>query len=628
MRWGITAGQALLPLQLLGQWKFDTGSGISAIDSVYNKHPGTLLGDTLPQWDAGGHSGNCLFFDGSTSYVGLGNVPQFMTQSVGSISLRFKITGSGTWRTLFACSAGTGVKTSDYLVVGINPANKIYLNIRNAAGTDLIYAYPTTGTITEGQWYHVVATMGTGGSQLYINSAPQTLTYGAGTSSTQAWFNSITNTAVTYIGTLMYSGSLIHFAPGYMDEVQLYSTDLSAGQVTDIFNTGKTTFPASLSGVDPTYTLTVGETLSITPVQNGLAGAVTYSCSDSSANWNPATHTWTLAPVFGDGGTIKTIGFAATNGVDTVTASTTVVVFRDFSGLVRSVANPVIPYNVADYNAGGADTPYIRDAQKIAGTYYALTQSATAGTNWVHFSLYTSTNRVTWTPYGSNPVFTVETAGHWDVDYLGHPALLKIGSLWYMYFSAANGSGTEAVGVATSPDLITWTPYVGNPILSTPSVAIVSAIQIGSLYYLYVANRPTGHTITYYTSSDGLAWTYGGIAVNGNDWDVLNSRLNDPWIVQNLSGFYELVYTAEFFSGGPPGCTPQEFGYAVSADGVHWYKYQGTIFKGSGVGGSFDELYVGDPALYFPDSTHVELFYAGVNASYIAQGGVAILSAP
>lgn len=64
--------------------------------------------------------------------------------------------------------------------------------------------------------------------------------------------------------------------------------------------------------------------------------------------------------------------------------------------------------------------------------------------------------------YPQNPVFTCfidETACP-----VFHPRLIKIGSLFHMYYAVEYPDGKTRVNLATSSDLIDWTDYPGNPV--------------------------------------------------------------------------------------------------------------------------------------------------------------------
>jgi predicted GH43/DUF377 family glycosyl hydrolase len=187
-----------------------------------------------------------------------------------------------------------------------------------------------------------------------------------------------------------------------------------------------------------------------------------------------------------------------------------------------------------------------------------------------------------------------------------HPSVVNIGGIWYMYYSAKTTGGFSNVGLATSSDFVTWSKHGTSPIISDSGIALPSVIKIGSLYYMYVqtiAQNVT--TIDYYTSSDGISWTFGGIALRYStaDWYyglLVTDGVEDPYVFQNKHGWYEMVYTADMSPG------TQKLGYAVSADGITWYTYQaGPILGSSGT------AYPGNGAL-FEDASTFYLMYTNV----------------
>jgi predicted GH43/DUF377 family glycosyl hydrolase len=264
--------------------------------------------------------------------------------------------------------------------------------------------------------------------------------------------------------------------------------------------------------------------------------------------------------------------------------------FRDFSTLTAYSENPVIPQDAGSYNLNGDASPDIRAGNNISGTFYASTEDKDS-TDWNNIAISTSTNLVSWTSYASNPVIT-HTPGSWDDHYLLHPSVINIGGVWYMYYSGLTSANTWGIGLATSSDFLSWHKYGTTALITSANPltnpGLPSVVQNGSTLYMYVAyGGGTGSTIDYFTSaaSDGKTWTFGGIALraDSSDWDNGNIGIEDPFVFYNKDGFWEMIYTAQI-SG------TQQLGYAVSADGVTWYKYQvdsilsnsGSLFPGDG----------------------------------------------
>jgi hypothetical protein len=126
----------------------------------------------------------------------------------------------------------------------------------------------------------------------------------------------------------------------------------------------------------------------------------------------------------------------------------------------------------------------------------------------------TSTNGVDWTAYGGNPVLTpsqgiIDCVNTW-----------LEGETYYMLYRSTEWDLTEkAIGLATSPDGITWTKYANNPVIDPSDVDWTAPagirqidpcglIKVGSTYYMWSNNvgvfpRQSG----LFTSTDLHTWT-------------------------------------------------------------------------------------------------------------------------
>ncbi|GAJ19204.1 unnamed protein product, partial [marine sediment metagenome] len=65
----------------------------------------------------------------------------------------------------------------------------------------------------------------------------------------------------------------------------------------------------------------------------------------------------------------------------------------------------------------------------------------------------------TWKKCPENPVLK-PTPGDWDREHVGHPSIVYLDGVFYLYYSEAR---PYAIGLATSPDGIHFTKYAGNP---------------------------------------------------------------------------------------------------------------------------------------------------------------------
>lgn len=309
------------------------------------------------------------------------------------------------------------------------------------------------------------------------------------------------------------------------------------------------------------------------------------------------------------------------------------IAFRDYSALSASPGTNVVPQNTFAWNVHGTDSPKIVEENKIGSTYFSFTENndgnATPALGWNNLAVYTGTGPTSFTSSAANPIISA-AAGTWKHKYLLHPSTVKVGSLWYMYYSAQNSAGVSSIGLATASDPINgpWTDYGSNPIITGDGECCPYVIPIGSLLYMYVAKRASGtttlgSTINVYTSpiADGIVWTPLAIALRQSvsDWDYTNRDPNnfiiEASVWKNSHGFYEMIYS----TGQNPGASfIQSAGQAISADGKFWYKYQASSFD---VGTSTPIHWVGDAVLFRSGST-LYYYYANVVALTDTQGFV------
>lgn len=136
----------------------------------------------------------------------------------------------------------------------------------------------------------------------------------------------------------------------------------------------------------------------------------------------------------------------------------------------------------------------------------------------------TSPDGVTWTRQGAGPVLSPAGGATWDANILWSASVLPDATGYRMWYSGCRCLGTCAaiqcrIGLATSPDGLSWTRHPANPVLGLgptgswdagttyfPSV-VPSVTAAGSLEMWYTGYGVTGVHIGHATSPDGVAWT-------------------------------------------------------------------------------------------------------------------------
>ena len=204
----------------------------------------------------------------------------------------------------------------------------------------------------------------------------------------------------------------------------------------------------------------------------------------------------------------------------------------------------------------------------------------------------TSTDGITWTKYAGNPVIT-GSAGQWDANVLTGDVVFD-GSkyrIWYWGFGELAG-GVYSIGYATSTNGITWTKYVGNPIITPPVsefdsrfILCPTVISNNGHFKMWLPWMDDSGTwsIVNITSTDGISWSNQSNPVLQNgplgSWD--GSSVVCPDVVID-NGTYRMWYSGE------DAFRTEGIGQASSPDGISWTKSSNNPVLGGGVPGSWD----------------------------------------
>lgn len=250
--------------------------------------------------------------------------------------------------------------------------------------------------------------------------------------------------------------------------------------------------------------------------------------------------------------------------------------YRDWSKL----SPPVTVINPTTISKDFANCFEVRAENQIGGVTFGFTEEQTGANSGPTDAIgtWTSTNGIhgPWTPIGAAQT----GGGSWNARGLYGPSVKEIpkgSGLFYLYYSGINGSTVSSIGFATSTTMMpgSWTAYSGNPIITGGGAGGVADPFVidhpsGTGYIMYTAtNYPGGDNIYYYTSSDGINWSFGGVALAAampGDPDYGIHSFDEPTVWKNKYCFWEMTYDFNDFhnSLGNGGGT---IGYAISADG-------------------------------------------------------------
>jgi len=229
----------VLGLSPVGYWRLGEPSGSTATDLSTNGNDGTYSGSvTLGQTGALiGDPDTAAQFSGG--YVTVGHDNSFLLDN-GTVTLWFNDTDT--------VSGGIISKDASYFVTGghltIRTDDSDRLHVRLQSTTDS-YEMTSTNAIQADQWYMLAVTFGSSGMSMYLDGGLEdTNSYTGGLAG---------NTEPMVFGANTWASSpgdptpLTEYYSGLLDEVAIFGSALSAGQVESLHETGTIPEPATLA---------------------------------------------------------------------------------------------------------------------------------------------------------------------------------------------------------------------------------------------------------------------------------------------------------------------------------------------------------------------------------------------
>ena len=281
----------------------------------------------------------------------------------------------------------------------------------------------------------------------------------------------------------------------------------------------------------------------------------------------------------------------------------------DASQWVKHPSNPVLSPTPGAWDAWGVLIPRVLHDGTTFKMWYVGFRTENGGGK---IGYATSPDGIIWTKH-PDPVLEPGGSGSWDSYTVELGSVIWSGSLYLMWYAGGPfGSSPVAVGLATSPDGISWSKYTGNPVMrgSSGGVATRGMTSQGFLKYPYVISvdgaykmwytqgaGTSSSSIFYASSNDGISWTKRSSPVltpssNPHDWDAV--AVYSPTVIYDGSTYWM------WYSGEDPPSTAINpgavlasapvwlTGYATSKDGLSWTMYAGNPILGLGPSGSWD----------------------------------------
>ncbi len=222
-----TIGKPPSNLGLVGYWPLDDATGYKAGDASGNGNAGTITGGT---WTTG-KKGGALNFNGSSDYIAASTTPalDMISTDITTAAWIYIAGGAGTYRIIISKNDGLNSPTYEF---GLSNGNKL-IWYQEFGGSALRTSNTSPSLNT---WHHVA---------FVFNNAAKTGTFyldGVADGAVSGLLNTETTSAPLYIGVDAPTGvNEQAFFNGKIDDLRLYSRELSATEITALYQSGQVT---------------------------------------------------------------------------------------------------------------------------------------------------------------------------------------------------------------------------------------------------------------------------------------------------------------------------------------------------------------------------------------------------
>jgi predicted GH43/DUF377 family glycosyl hydrolase len=209
---------------------------------------------------------------------------------------------------------------------------------------------------------------------------------------------------------------------------------------------------------------------------------------------------------------------------------------------------------------------------------------------------------------GPDPILTRGDKGAWDASDVLNPAVVRFDGVYLNLYSGYDGR-TWHTGVASTNDGTHWNK-LGRAIspegwegsyIAANGAALVADKEI---FYWYVAGEPGAHKIGFARSANGgVHWTKhpDPVLSPGPRGSFDERAVADPYVIRRGDFFY-------MFYLGQDRASRQRLGLARSRDGIVWEKLRSNPILELGEPGSFDEMGLGEPAIWTSGGSYWMLY--------------------
>ncbi len=202
---------------------------------------------------------------------------------------------------------------------------------------------------------------------------------------------------------------------------------------------------------------------------------------------------------------------------------------------------------------------------------------------------------------------------------IGAPAAYLENGIVHLFYQTYGNREKDAICHATSTDGIHFVKDSTNPIFAPTNdwccgrAIDADVVAFGDKLFLYIATRDKDFKI----QMQGCAYAPLGSDYSRDQWtQAINAPILSPeqdWEGKCIEAAATLVHNNKIylFYGGSYNCTPQQIGYAISEDGIHFEKPLNRPFLPCGKAGDWNASESGHPYVFIDDDGRIYLFYQG-----------------
>lgn len=289
-----------------------------------------------------------------------------------------------------------------------------------------------------------------------------------------------------------------------------------------------------------------------------------------------------------------------------------------FAAFTKYIVNPIISGTPGGWDSVHAQVPTLIFDEGI----YKMWYTGHGGSGW-KIGFTSSIDGITGWVKSTSPVIDVGLPDSWE-KHTGNQFVLRDGDIYKMWYASMSGSGgldRSRIKYATSSGGLNWEERAGWLLAGTGGSwdegsldRGLAVLKIGTLYHMWYAGTNTGTNwqIGYATSPDGISWTK-----QNSGQPVISHTLDAPWEFNNIS-YPNVIYNDgvfEMWYATGAGDLPTRFVYATSTDGITWNKpADKNPVLDLGSSGSWDSTWLSAPFV-MKQGDYYRMYYSGTNGS-------------